>query len=659
MSKLVIVVPTGRGEAGRGALFGGDGTLRLAPFRVVATASAKVASQNGNPTRDWRRPYGHTPTGSYVVASALPPCSDTGPELCAQHRPPLGALVLSPVGGNALEALRAGRTRFLVHGGRPDPEGRLRLTFGGIRVSDSDLASLLAALNEASADADPVTSVEVEETSTTPWARGSLDEVPLSRSAAAKTAEPRSPGERPAGPAREVPLRIRAELGFSPPDGRKSKRGSESLRQPSRRAFVGLAVFAVAEMGFACSGSDQVGPDAQARSGSPGAGGKGVQSGEGGQAGSGGQAGAGGGTTKRPRPPDDGGGSGGGYEGGLEEGEVHADGGAGTEVSSGVGTTGTEGVTTAEGTTATGTDATTAGTDTTTTANLTTTASPPTTGPDTTGTTTGTDTTGTTTGTDTTRHHDGHRRHRDGWYGYRNGNGRNRNGRYGYRNRHGWHRYGDGYGRHGDRWHGYRYRRRWHWHRRRWHRHGRRRLRLCDQEAETSNPTGRRGDGHVITGSGSDPSFVPERSPSIRRQIHLAARTLRAGAPAFTRRNLYFAVRRSTENPLSEGRFERALLRRLEQRPLPGLLPEPSEGRPRQLPQGWDSELPAAVLLVDRPAVRVLGRNGAARSSACGGLRGRLAGPTRQLACATLCAWALRSGALSPRRSHRPLSLRV
>src|SRR5579871_5297597 len=101
MSKLILVVPAGRRSAGRGVLLGRDGRVRLAPFRVLATASASAASNHGNARRDWRRPFGHTPTGSYVVAGALPPEATS-----ASPSDGLGALVLAPVAGNALEALR-------------------------------------------------------------------------------------------------------------------------------------------------------------------------------------------------------------------------------------------------------------------------------------------------------------------------------------------------------------------------------------------------------------------------------------------------------------------------------------------------------------------------------------------------------------------------
>jgi hypothetical protein len=82
--------------------------------------------------------------------------------------------------------------------------------------------------------------------------------------------------------------------------------------------------------------------------------------------------------------------------------------------------------------------------------------------------------------------------------------------------------------------------------------------------------------------------------------IDVAAEALRAGAPAFTRRNLYFAVRRAGGAATTEARFEAALRRRLASGPVPGLLPE---RRSHRLPSGWDAEPPKAVLLVDRPAI--------------------------------------------------------
>jgi hypothetical protein len=79
--------------------------------------------------------------------------------------------------------------------------------------------------------------------------------------------------------------------------------------------------------------------------------------------------------------------------------------------------------------------------------------------------------------------------------------------------------------------------------------------------------------------------------------IDAAAEALRADAHAFTRQNLFHAVRRA--HAMSEARFEAALSRRLARASLPGLLPARSRRRTRALPASF----PEAVLLVDRPAI--------------------------------------------------------
>lgn len=90
----------------------------------------------------------------------------------------------------------------------------------------------------------------------------------------------------------------------------------------------------------------------------------------------------------------------------------------------------------------------------------------------------------------------------------------------------------------------------------------------------------------------------------MRSVIDVSAETLRAGAPVFTRRNLFHAVRRARGAAMTEAAFEAALRRRLSRGALPGLLP--ARRRPRPLVRGWDACFPEAVLLVDRPAIRDL-----------------------------------------------------
>jgi hypothetical protein len=89
----------------------------------------------------------------------------------------------------------------------------------------------------------------------------------------------------------------------------------------------------------------------------------------------------------------------------------------------------------------------------------------------------------------------------------------------------------------------------------------------------------------------------------VRRAIDDAASALRAEIPAFTRKNLLHAVRRSLGAPVSDTDFDLALAKRLTKGPLPGLLPARSRWRPRSITREWDAYFPKAVLLVDRPAI--------------------------------------------------------
>lgn len=89
--------------------------------------------------------------------------------------------------------------------------------------------------------------------------------------------------------------------------------------------------------------------------------------------------------------------------------------------------------------------------------------------------------------------------------------------------------------------------------------------------------------------------------------VDAAAVDLLAGSPAFTSRNLFYAVRRAAANDdrhfkLGYADFRAGLLAdRLRAGPLPGLLPETAslDQSPR-LPREWDAYFPACILLVDR-----------------------------------------------------------
>jgi hypothetical protein len=79
--------------------------------------------------------------------------------------------------------------------------------------------------------------------------------------------------------------------------------------------------------------------------------------------------------------------------------------------------------------------------------------------------------------------------------------------------------------------------------------------------------------------------------------LDAAAERLRAAAPVFTTRNLFFATCRVRGGAMSEAAFDAALKARLARGPIAGLLP----ARPGRSLAG--DEAVSVVLLVDRPAI--------------------------------------------------------
>ena len=165
MSKLVVVVPHGRAFCGRAFVVGGDGVTRAGPFRALATASARVAKKHGNADCSPLLPFGHPATGTYVVAASLPP--GYVHKKRARRYGRVGALLISPTGGDALRATSNGRKLVAIHGGPRDTKNRLRPTRGGIRLSNTHMGKLIAAINDAQRESDPVESVEIVEIDTT------------------------------------------------------------------------------------------------------------------------------------------------------------------------------------------------------------------------------------------------------------------------------------------------------------------------------------------------------------------------------------------------------------------------------------------------------------------------------------------------------------
>lgn len=127
------------------------GVLRLLEAEVVlmecpalGKADNEAARRASNPTRDPVRKMGDTPLGSYRARVGYPLSRD---EKSTRTYGPHPVIELDPLTGDALTAEQNGRTGLLIHGGVM-ALGRLRPTFGCVRVSDEAQAQIVAIMRE-------------------------------------------------------------------------------------------------------------------------------------------------------------------------------------------------------------------------------------------------------------------------------------------------------------------------------------------------------------------------------------------------------------------------------------------------------------------------------------------------------------------------------
>lgn len=120
------------------------GATLAGPFSVYGRSDNSKAAAHGNPNRDPTQPYGDTPTGTYEIPRAIATGGATS--YGSRSYGPNGALVLKPKNGQAATAAANGRVGLLVHSGDPGSGGKLRATHGCLRLSNSDMATLMAAI---------------------------------------------------------------------------------------------------------------------------------------------------------------------------------------------------------------------------------------------------------------------------------------------------------------------------------------------------------------------------------------------------------------------------------------------------------------------------------------------------------------------------------
>lgn len=126
---IKIILPKDRTKLGK--LY-----IKEKEFVCYGKADNAGAIRRGNPSRDPLKLFGDTPTGVYrcYVTGPLKP-----PRTYGIHK----VIYLGPVSGNAKKAEKNGRSGLLIHGGDLGSGGRLRPTFGCIRVSNEDMKEIL------------------------------------------------------------------------------------------------------------------------------------------------------------------------------------------------------------------------------------------------------------------------------------------------------------------------------------------------------------------------------------------------------------------------------------------------------------------------------------------------------------------------------------
>lgn len=123
------------------------GTPLAGPFRVLGRADGATAAGKRNPDRTPTRPYGDTPTGQYSVPEGGVFPTGNGTNYQERSFGTNGAIRMEGVDGDALIAAENGRTGLLIHGGDLNAAGRLRPTYGCLRVRNDAMRAIMNALD--------------------------------------------------------------------------------------------------------------------------------------------------------------------------------------------------------------------------------------------------------------------------------------------------------------------------------------------------------------------------------------------------------------------------------------------------------------------------------------------------------------------------------
>ena len=146
--RIEVSLPSNRALPGWLRLLDARGNpLYACPCLGKADNAEAIARRN--PTRDPLLPFGDTPLGQWEGRISAKPMADTA--VYGVNR----VITLRAVGGDALQAAKNGRAGIWIHGGSTRM-GRLRPTYGCVRVADEHMAALLKILDQHPAPWVPI-----------------------------------------------------------------------------------------------------------------------------------------------------------------------------------------------------------------------------------------------------------------------------------------------------------------------------------------------------------------------------------------------------------------------------------------------------------------------------------------------------------------------
>jgi L,D-transpeptidase catalytic domain len=136
-----VTLPSDRTLTGTLQAFDDEGARVLGPVNCLGKADNATAKLHDNPTRDSLIPFGDTPVGTYGIVRLI---SHTGGESETHTYGTYPSVLLDPKSGLALKAKKNGRSGIMIHGGAASTGGKLRPTFGCIRLFENDERDLAA-----------------------------------------------------------------------------------------------------------------------------------------------------------------------------------------------------------------------------------------------------------------------------------------------------------------------------------------------------------------------------------------------------------------------------------------------------------------------------------------------------------------------------------